>query len=175
MRGVDADGHGAVLVDGSLDRCDVARGDVDVARDLGQHLRLVVVAQAILDPRGHTLLPGSPGSLTGTLPPCLTLWMQGVIWNLGCESILALTLLSSQAQGGGDAFPLAQGHNMGSWLCTQSPGGLLPASCCHIPIPRQLCSIPGYGVTHGTTHRWRSLVPVLQEEKARDTVTKPHG
>lgn len=175
MRGVDADSHGAVLVDGSLDRCDVARGDVDVARDLGQHLRLVVVAQAILDPRGHTLLPGSPGSLTGTLPPCLTLWMQGVIWNLGCESILALTLLSSQAQGGGDAFPLAQGHNMGSWLCTQSPGGLLPASCCHIPIPRQLCSIPGYGVTHGTTHRWRSLVPVLQEEKARDTVTKPHG
>lgn len=24
-------------------------------------------------------------------------------------------------------------------------------------------------------HRWRSLVPVLQEEKMRDTVTKPPG
>lgn len=57
MRGVDADGHRAVLVDGSFDRCDVARGDVDVARDLGQHLGLVVVAQAILHTQGtHTVI-----------------------------------------------------------------------------------------------------------------------
>jgi len=65
VRGVDADGHGAVLVDGGFDRCDVARGDVDVARDLGQHLRLVVVAQAILRHPGrdtHTVSSGAPRS-----------------------------------------------------------------------------------------------------------------
>lgn len=114
----------------------------------------------------------------GPCPPCLTLWMQGVIWNLGCESILALTPLSSQAQGGGHVFPVAQGHNTESWLCTQSPGELLPASCYHIPVPGSFApslGTPGYGVTHGTTHGWRSLVPVLQEEKLRDTVTKLPG
>lgn len=84
MGGIDADGHGAVLVDGSFDRRDVARGDVDVARDLGQHLRLVVVAQAVLRHPGgggvsggdtgypggdtHYVIRSPPGPLAGVLP-----------------------------------------------------------------------------------------------------------
>lgn len=68
MRGVDADSHGAVLVDGSFDCCDVARGDVDVTRDLGQHLRLVVVAQAILHTQGTHTVISIPGWDPAPLP-----------------------------------------------------------------------------------------------------------